>query len=51
MKFAEFEEPDEEHEEGVDEEAETAEQPSVPQLQTPVPNEMEIAPYTPPQVQ
>lgn len=49
MKFAEFEEPDEEHEEGVDEEAETAEQPSVPQLQTPVPNEMEIAPYTPPQ--
>ncbi|XP_032893186.1 protein polybromo-1 isoform X2 [Amblyraja radiata] len=49
MKFAEFEEPDEEREEGVDEEAETAEQPSVPQLQTPVPNEMEIAPYTPPQ--
>ncbi|XP_051874242.1 protein polybromo-1 isoform X7 [Pristis pectinata] len=49
MKFAEFEEPDEDHEECIEEEAETAEQPSVPQLQTPVPNEMEIAPYTPPQ--
>ncbi|XP_078065917.1 protein polybromo-1 isoform X10 [Mustelus asterias] len=49
MKFAEFEEPDEDHEEGIEEEAETAEQPSVPQLQTPVTNEMEIAPYTPPQ--
>ncbi|XP_072328777.1 protein polybromo-1 isoform X11 [Scyliorhinus torazame] len=49
MKFAEFEEPDEDHEEGVEEEAETAEQPAVPQLQTPVTNEMEIAPYTPPQ--
>ncbi|XP_038668502.1 protein polybromo-1 isoform X8 [Scyliorhinus canicula] len=48
-KFAEFEEPDEDHEEGVEEEAETAEQPAVPQLQTPVTNEMEIAPYTPPQ--
>ncbi|XP_072328774.1 protein polybromo-1 isoform X8 [Scyliorhinus torazame] len=50
MKFAEFEEPDEDHEEGVEEEAETAEQPAVPQLQTPVTNEMEIAPYTPPQM-
>ncbi|XP_048403261.1 protein polybromo-1 isoform X5 [Stegostoma tigrinum] len=49
MKFAEFEEPDEDHEECIEEEAETAEQPSVPQLQTPVTNEMEIAPYTPPQ--
>ncbi|XP_067854705.1 protein polybromo-1 isoform X8 [Heptranchias perlo] len=49
MKFAEFEEPSEDHEEGIEEEAETAEQPSVPQLQTPVASEMEIAPYTPPQ--
>ncbi|XP_060691455.1 protein polybromo-1 isoform X6 [Hemiscyllium ocellatum] len=49
MKFAEFEEPDEDHEECIEEEVETAEQPSVPQLQTPVTNEMEIAPYTPPQ--
>ncbi|XP_072928806.1 protein polybromo-1 isoform X4 [Hemitrygon akajei] len=49
MKFAEFEEPDEDHEEGIEEEAETAEQPIVPQLQTPASNEMEIAPYTPPQ--
>ncbi|XP_048343903.1 protein polybromo-1 isoform X3 [Sphaerodactylus townsendi] len=48
-KFAELERGDEEMEEIGEEENEVAEAPTIPQLQTPLSNELDIMPYTPPQ--
>lgn len=49
-KFAELEGGDEDIEEIGEEEGEVAEAPAIPQLQTPLSNELDIMPYTPPQV-
>lgn len=49
-KFAELEGGDEDIEEIGEEESEVAEAPAIPQLQTPLSNELDIMPYTPPQV-
>ncbi|XP_044307588.1 protein polybromo-1 isoform X19 [Varanus komodoensis] len=48
-KFAEMEGGDEEIEEIGEEEGEVTEAPTIPQLQTPLSNELDIMPYTPPQ--
>ncbi|XP_026580715.1 protein polybromo-1 isoform X3 [Pseudonaja textilis] len=48
-KFAELEGGEEDIEEIGEEEGEVAEAPTVPQLQTPLSNELDIMPYTPPQ--
>ncbi|XP_074862098.1 protein polybromo-1 isoform X9 [Carettochelys insculpta] len=48
-KFAELEGGDEDIEEMAEEESEITEAPSMPQLQTPLANELDIMPYTPPQ--
>nr|XP_056719228.1 protein polybromo-1 isoform X2 [Euleptes europaea] len=48
-KFAELEGGDEDIEETGEEEGEVAEAPAIPQLQTPLSNELDIMPYTPPQ--
>lgn len=49
-KFAELEGGDEDIEEMGEEEGDITETPSMPQLQTPLANELDIMPYTPPQV-
>lgn len=49
-KFAELEGGDEEIEDMGEEEGEILEAPSLPQLQTPMSGELDIMPYTPPQV-
>lgn len=41
---------DEDIEEIGEEEGEVTEPPAIPQLQTPLSNELDIMPYTPPQV-
>ncbi|XP_028574623.2 protein polybromo-1 isoform X9 [Podarcis muralis] len=48
-KFAELEGGDEEIEEIAEEEGEVTEAPTMPQLQSPLSNELDIMPYTPPQ--
>ncbi|XP_069721930.1 protein polybromo-1 isoform X5 [Phaenicophaeus curvirostris] len=48
-KFAELEGGDEDMEEMGEEEGDMTETPSMPQLQTPLTNELDIMPYTPPQ--
>ncbi|XP_066473272.1 protein polybromo-1 isoform X6 [Tiliqua scincoides] len=48
-KFAELEGGDEDIEEIGEEEGEVTEPPAIPQLQTPLSNELDIMPYTPPQ--
>ncbi|KAG8128272.1 hypothetical protein E2320_015145 [Naja naja] len=48
-KFAELEGGEEDIEEIGEEEGEVAEAPTIPQLQTPLSNELDIMPYTPPQ--
>nr|XP_034962028.1 protein polybromo-1 isoform X3 [Zootoca vivipara] len=48
-KFAELEGGDEEIEEIAEEEGEVTEAPTMPQLQAPLSNELDIMPYTPPQ--
>ncbi|XP_032996597.1 protein polybromo-1 isoform X7 [Lacerta agilis] len=48
-KFAELEGGDEDIEEIAEEEGEVTEAPTMPQLQTPLSNELDIMPYTPPQ--
>ncbi|XP_053148172.1 protein polybromo-1 isoform X3 [Hemicordylus capensis] len=48
-KFAELEGGDEDIEEIGEEEGEVTEAPAIPQLQTPLSNELDIMPYTPPQ--
>ncbi|OXB60697.1 hypothetical protein ASZ78_011537 [Callipepla squamata] len=48
-KFAELEGGDEDMEEMGEEEGDITETPSMPQLQTPLSNELDIMPYTPPQ--
>ncbi|XP_062441753.1 protein polybromo-1 isoform X4 [Rhea pennata] len=48
-KFAELEGGDEDIEEMGEEEGDITETPSMPQLQTPLANELDIMPYTPPQ--
>ncbi|XP_065605477.1 protein polybromo-1 isoform X11 [Cyrtonyx montezumae] len=48
-KFAELEGGDEDMEEMGEEEGDISETPSMPQLQTPLSNELDIMPYTPPQ--
>lgn len=49
-KFAELEGGDEDMEEMGEEEGDMTETPSMPQLQTPLASELDIMPYTPPQV-
>lgn len=49
-KFAELEGGDEDMEEMGEEEGDITETPSMPQLQTPLTSELDIMPYTPPQV-
>lgn len=49
-KFAELEGGDEDIEEMGEEEGDITETPSMPQLQTPLASELDIMPYTPPQV-
>lgn len=49
-KFAELEGGEEDIEEIGEEEGEVAEAPTISQLQTPHSNELDIMPYTPPQV-
>lgn len=49
-KFAELEGGEEDIEEIGEEEGEVTEAPTIPQLQTPLSNELDIMPYTPPQV-
>lgn len=49
-KFAELEGGDEDMEEIGEEEGDITETPSMPQLQTPLSSELDIMPYTPPQV-
>lgn len=49
-KFAELEGGDEDIEEIGEEEGEVTEPPAIPQLQTPLSNDLDIMPYTPPQV-
>ncbi|KAM6468209.1 protein polybromo-1 isoform 14-T15 [Liasis olivaceus] len=48
-KFAELEGGEEDIEEIGEEEGEVTEAPTIPQLQTPLSNELDIMPYTPPQ--
>ncbi|XP_065701279.1 protein polybromo-1 isoform X9 [Patagioenas fasciata] len=48
-KFAELEGGDEDMEEMGEEEGDMTETPSMPQLQTPLPSELDMMPYTPPQ--
>ncbi|XP_029397289.1 protein polybromo-1 isoform X26 [Mus pahari] len=48
-KFAELEGGDDDIEEMGDEDSEVIEPPSLPQLQTPLANELDLMPYTPPQ--
>ncbi|XP_054243631.1 protein polybromo-1 isoform X15 [Indicator indicator] len=48
-KFAELEGGDEDMEEMGEEEGDMTETPSLPQLQTPLPSDLDIMPYTPPQ--
>ncbi|KAJ6667679.1 hypothetical protein lerEdw1_016000 [Lerista edwardsae] len=48
-KFAELEGGDEDIEEIGEEEGEATEPPAIPQLQTPLSNDLDIMPYTPPQ--
>lgn len=49
-KFAELEGGDEDMEEMGEEEGDMTETPSMPQLQAPLANDLDIMPYTPPQV-
>lgn len=49
-KFAELEGGDEDMEEMGEEEGDMTETPSLPQLQTPLASDLDIMPYTPPQV-
>ena len=49
-KFAELEGGDGEIEEIGEEEGEVTEAPAMPQIPTPLANELDIMPYTPPQV-
>ncbi|XP_075864488.1 protein polybromo-1 isoform X5 [Microcebus murinus] len=49
-KFAELEGGDDEIEEMGEEDSEVIEPPSLPQLQTPLASELDLMPYTPPQV-
>lgn len=49
-KFAELEGGDEDIEEMGEEDSEVIEPPSLPQLQTPLASELDLMPYTPPQV-
>lgn len=49
-KFAELEGGDEDMEEMGEEEGDMAETPSMPQLQAPLASDLDIMPYTPPQV-
>lgn len=49
-KFAELEGGDDDIEEMGEEDSEVIEPPSLPQLQTPLANELDLMPYTPPQV-
>lgn len=49
-KFAELEGGDEDMEEMGEEEGDMTETPSMPQLQAPLTSELDIMPYTPPQV-
>ncbi|XP_040603768.1 protein polybromo-1 isoform X18 [Mesocricetus auratus] len=48
-KFAELEGGDDDIEEMGEEDSEVIEPPSLPQLQTPLPSELDLMPYTPPQ--
>lgn len=49
-KFAELEGGDDDIEEMGEEDSEVIEPPSLPQLQTPLTSELDLMPYTPPQV-
>ncbi|XP_063131377.1 protein polybromo-1 isoform X5 [Rattus norvegicus] len=49
-KFAELEGGDDDTEEMGEEDSEVIEPPSLPQLQTPLANELDLMPYTPPQL-
>lgn len=49
-KFAELEGGDDDIEEMGEEDSEVIEPPSLPQLQTPLASELDLMPYTPPQV-
>lgn len=49
-KFAELEGGDDDLEEMGEEDSEVLEPPSLPQLQTPLASELDLMPYTPPQV-